>query len=111
MRRGDERGVEYAPLYWKINYFFCGMTFVERLLHGWKVLRTSPADPLEITTSVLTALFCFMPLLLGRSFLKRLKGELEKELLSPRIYDICNWRIAQLLFIAYLAMLVFGMRS
>ena len=102
-------GTEYTKMYWGADYLLAGVVFlyrstslVEVILHG------QPYDVQKIFMSGLSLVYCFLPLILGVAFRKLLKRELDRELLSTRTYLICNWRIAQLLFIVYIGMMLFG---
>jgi hypothetical protein len=109
--QASEKHAEYATMYWRLNYFLCGATFFERMAHGWRVLQARPIDAFDVTTAALTLLYCLLPLLLARGFRKLLKSHLESDLLSLETYDMCNRRMPQLLFVAYVGMLAFGIRS
>lgn len=109
--KAEEMNAEYAPMFWGINYILCGVVFVQRAMHLWGTLRSRPTDMLGVAVGGLVSLYCFLPLWAGRIFRRRLKGELEKSSMSTQTFSVCDWRIAQLLFIAYMGILVLGIRS
>jgi hypothetical protein len=109
--QADEKNAEYAPMYWVIDYVLSGAVFLQRAMLLWRPLQNRPIDVLQIVDGGLMMLYCFLPVWAGRSFKRMLKRESENEALSMRTFTICDWRIAQLLLITYLAMLLFGIRS
>jgi hypothetical protein len=51
-------------------------------------------------------LFCPAPLLMGLAFRKLIKNERNCNRLSQRAYKVCNFWLAKLLIIAYIAMVL-----
>jgi hypothetical protein len=102
---------EYARAYWVIDCVFCGVVFLERMLDFWKSVHTAPSDLLGWVPHCLAILYVFFPLLAAYQFRRLLKRESQRELLSARMFAICDWRIAQLLFLAYMGLLIFNMRT
>jgi hypothetical protein len=101
---------EYAPVFWALNYFFCGALLLERIVRFWTPLRSHPIDVPGIVTGGLTLLYSLLPVLAGRTFRRKLKKELVNGTLGSRTFEMCDWRIAQLLTIVYMGMLLFTMR-
>jgi uncharacterized membrane protein YozB (DUF420 family) len=104
-------GTEYTRMYWIMDYFFAGVVFLIRMKQLAEIWSRRPLDSLSIVTNSLGLLYCFLPLLVGIWFRRTLKAELHREMMNTRTYVICNWRIAQLLFIVYLGMLIFSERA
>lgn len=102
---------QYARTYWVINCVLCGVVFLERLGVLWKSVHVDPSDLLELVPSCLAVLYVFLPLLATWQFRRLLSRELQKDLLSARTFEICDWRIAQLLFLTYMGLLVFNMHT
>jgi hypothetical protein len=104
-----EKNFEYAPMCWVISYFLSGVVFLQHLDHLWMV-RTRPTDVLGMVFGALTLIYSFLPVLIGRAFRRRLKNGLANGSLTLQTFRSCDWGIAQLVFFAYLGMLLFGMR-
>ena len=101
---------QYTGAYWVIDCVFCGEVSLERMFTFWKSAHVVPSDPWGWFQPCLAMVYVFLPLLVGYQFRRLLKRELQKELLSARMFAICDWRIAQLLFLAYMGLLIFNMR-
>jgi hypothetical protein len=98
------KGTENAHIMWLLVYMIVVGTFLVQILHVWELEHAQPFSWWEAVNGGLGALFCLLPLCMGIAFRKLLKGELNKDQLSTRTYKICDLWIAQLLFIAYMAM-------
>jgi len=103
-------GTEYTRMYWIADYMLAGIVFLVRMIQLAEIWSRRPIDSLNIFTSSLGLLYCFLPLLVGIAFRRLLGAEMQREMMGTRTYVICNWRIAQLLFIVYLGMLIFSER-
>jgi hypothetical protein len=98
------KGSENANILWLLVYMVVVSTFLVQVLHVWELTHAQPFSRWGAVNGGLGALFCLLPLCMGIAFRRLLKGELNKDLLSARTYKICDLWIAQLLFIAYMAM-------
>lgn len=105
------KNAEYARIYWVIDFALSGAALLERSTLFWKPLHAVPIDLLGLLFGGLSVLYCLFPLVMGQLFRRLLKRELEKESLSMRMFEICDWRIAQLLFAVYMGMLIFKVRA
>jgi hypothetical protein len=105
------KNTEYARIYWVIDCALGGAVILERSTLFWKPLHAVPIDLLGLLFGGLSIGYCILPILMGQLFRRLLKRELEKESLSMRMFEICDWRIAQLLFAVYLGMLLFNFRA
>ncbi len=102
------KGAEYARMYWVIDCALSGAAFLERATLFWKSTHVVPIYLLELLLVGMSILYCFLPLLMGQLFRRLLKRELEEKSLSIRMFEICDCRIAQLLFVVYMGMLIFN---
>jgi len=79
---------------------------LSRALHLWNQMKGQPVDQHELFEIGLELVFYPAPLLLGNAFRKLMRIELSKSLLSQRSYKICNYWIAKVLILAYIAMVL-----
>ncbi|HVN93507.1 MAG TPA: hypothetical protein VMT38_07420 [Terracidiphilus sp.] len=99
-----------APMYWQLDYVLAGVVFVVRASLVWKHLQSHPAEALALFYGGLATLYSLLPVIVGRSFRRLLKKRLETDSLSIQTFSVCDWRIAQLLYVAYLGMLLFSVQ-
>ena len=106
----DDRALqntEYAGMYWVIAYLLALVAFLVRASYEWKAAHAHPFEWNDAVLAGMGLIYSFFPVILGLAFRRTLRKERARDLLSERTYSICNFRIAQLLFFAYLGMIVF----
>jgi predicted transporter len=101
------QNTEYAGMYWGMVYILTVFAFLVRAANDWKVARNHPPDWLDATMMGMGLLYCLIPLFLGLAFRRALKREMDRDLLSPRTFQICSFRIAMLLIFVYLGIMIF----
>lgn len=101
------KNTEYAGMYWGLIY---ALTIINLLVRGaseWKAARIRPFDWMDGSLACMSFLYCLIPLLMGLVLRRTLRKEKDRELLSKRTYDICDFGIAQLLLFVYMGMIFF----
>ncbi|MGA7831694.1 MAG: hypothetical protein WCA21_12095 [Terracidiphilus sp.] len=102
----DINETEKTKIFWTITYFFVFITLSYCVFNAWN--RTS-IEPFGWHLAIDLAIKLVMipiPLIMGVLFRNLLRKNLAKDLLSERMYQICNLWIAQLLCNSYLAMVI-----
>lgn len=103
------QNTEYVGMYWGLVYVSTAASFLRRTENVWTIVHTHPFVWWGVVVIVLELFYCLLPLFLGLAFRKILKKEKDRELLSARTYEICDFRIAQLLLFVYVGMMLFPM--
>ena len=108
MERRDRalRGTAATPEMWGAVYMMIVFALVARGLHAWEKLAGKPLSWQDAIALGVDLLICPAPLLTGIAFQRLLKSEVSRGLLSQRTYKICNFWIAQLLILAYIALVL-----
>jgi len=100
------RGTAATPELWGAVYMMLVFAVLSRVLRAWLLLEGKPIGWQDVVGLGVSLLVCPAPLLIGRAFRKLLKSEVNKSLLSQRTFKICNFWIAQLLVLAYIALVL-----
>ena len=108
MRSRDRalRGTAAAPELWGGVYMMLAFVLLSRALHIWNQMNGQSFGQHQLFEIGLELTFYPAPLLLGSAFRKLMRIELSKSLLSQRTYKICNYWIAKVLILAYIAMVL-----
>jgi hypothetical protein len=100
------KGTAATPELWGAVYMMLVFALLSRSLHAWERLAGKPVawqDALEVAVDVLV---CPAALWIGLSFQEMLKNELNRNNLSQRTYKLCNFWIARVLILAYIAIVL-----
>jgi hypothetical protein len=100
------RGTAATPELWAGVYMMLVFALLSRSLHAlgrWDGKAIGWQQGIEIAVELL---FCPAPLLMGIAFRKLIKTELNCNRLSQRAYKVCNFWLAKVLIIAYIAMVL-----
>lgn len=100
------RGTAATPELWGAAYIMLAFALLSRSLHAWERLagkNLAWQDALEVAIDILV---CPAALWIGLSFQKMLKTELNRNHLNQRTYKICNFWIARVLILAYIAIIL-----
>jgi hypothetical protein len=100
------RGTAAAYQLWGGVYMMLAFILLIRALHVWNQMNGQPFGQHQLFEIGLELTFYPAPLLLGCAFRKLMRIELSKSLLSQRTYKICNYWIAKVLILAYIAMVL-----
>ncbi|HUD14502.1 MAG TPA: hypothetical protein VMQ56_12690 [Terracidiphilus sp.] len=100
------RGTAAAYQLWGGVYMMLAFVLLTRALHVWNQMKGQPVGQHELFEIGLELVFYPAPLLLGNAFRKLMRGELRKSVINQRTYKICNYWIAKVLIIAYIAMVL-----
>lgn len=100
------RGTAATPELWSAVYMMLVFAILSRALHALPQLKAQPIGWETAIQVGIDLLICPAPLLVGLAFRQRLKSEVSKNLMGLRTYKICNFRIAQLVILAYIAMVL-----
>jgi hypothetical protein len=95
-----------TPQLWGAVYLMLAFTLGERAFHAWQRLGGKPANWQDSLVICIDLLVCPMPLIMGLTFQRLLRQEVNRSLLDPRTYKFCNFWIAQLLILAYATMVL-----
>jgi hypothetical protein len=95
-----------TPELWGAVYMMVAFTLGARAFHAWERLAGKPMEWQDAVAIAVDVLICPVPLLMGYSFRRLLKREVNRSLLNTRTYKICNFWIAQILIIAYITMVL-----
>jgi hypothetical protein len=100
------RGTAATPELWAGVYMMLVFALLTRALHALNKLDGKTVGWEQGAEIAIELLFCPAPLLMGLSFRKLIKTELNRNRLSQRAYKVCNFWLAKLLIIAYIAMVL-----
>jgi hypothetical protein len=105
-RHPAPKGLAATTELWGAVFLMLFFALAARAFHAWQRLEGksfgwTDAIPIGIDLLVSPA-----PLLMGFAFQRWLKREVNRGQLEPRTYKICNFWIAQLLVLAYIAMVL-----
>lgn len=100
------RGTAATPELWGGVYMMLAFALFARGLHGWERFQGRPMGWQDLLALGVELFLCPAPLLVGIAFRKLIKNELKRSQLSARTFKICNFWIAQLLILAYIAIVV-----
>jgi hypothetical protein len=99
-------GTAATPELWGAVYMMLAFAVLSRALRAWQQWSGHPFGWELLVNVGLDLLICPAPLLMGYAFRKLVTRELGKNHLSSRTYRICNYRIAQMLVVSYIAMVL-----
>jgi hypothetical protein len=100
------RGTAATPELWAGVYMMLVFALLSRALHALNKFDGKTIGWQQGVEIAVELLFCPAPLLMGISFRKLIKTELRSNRLSHRAYKVCNFGLAKLLIIAYIAMVI-----
>jgi hypothetical protein len=100
------RGTAAAPELWGGVYMMLVFVLLTRALHSWTTLKGQPLGGPQLFEIGLELVFYPAPVLLGCSFRKLMRGELRKNVINQRTFKICNYWIAKVLILGYIAMVL-----
>jgi len=100
------RGTAAAPELWGGVYMMLAFVLLTRALRTWNSLKGQSIGEPQLFEVGLELVFCPAPLLLGSAFRKLMRGELRKNVINQRTFKICNYWIAKVLILAYIAMVL-----
>lgn len=100
------RGTAATPELWHAVYMMLVFAILARVLHAWPQVTGHPVGWETAVQIAVDVLICPAPLLVGLAFKRRLKSEVSKNLMGPRALKICDYRIAQVVILAYVAMVL-----
>ncbi|MDR3774337.1 MAG: hypothetical protein P4L26_13360 [Terracidiphilus sp.] len=98
------RGTAATPELWTAVYLMLVFDLCFRALRAWTQLDGKPIGWQEAVHIGVDLLVCPAPLLMAISFRKLLREEMSRNQLSSRSFTICNFWIAQLLVLVYVAL-------
>ncbi len=98
------RGTSVTPELWTAVYLMLVFDLCFRALRAWTQMDGKPIGWPEIVHMGVDLLICPAPVLMGISFRKLLRDEMGHNQLNSRTFTICNYWIAQLLIIVYVAL-------
>jgi len=96
-----------ARIEWGGAYMFVGIALFYWAFRSLHLIHLQPVNWSDAINAGIYLVVCFVPLYAGSAFRKLLRGDLDKDLLSTRTYQICDSEIAQLVALSYLAMVIF----
>ena len=100
------RGTAATPELWAGVYMMLVFALLSRALKAWNRLEGQPIELGQIVQVAIDLLICPAPIFMGIAFRNLVKGEVRKNLVTPRTFKICNFWIAQLLILAYITMVI-----
>lgn len=100
------RGTAATPELWHAAYMMLVFALLSRGLHAWPEINGRPLGWESGLQIAVDLLICPTPLLVGLAFKRRLKSEVAKNLMNLRAFKICDFRIAQVVILAYIAMVL-----
>jgi hypothetical protein len=100
------RGTAATPELWGAVYMMLVFALLSRALKAWNRLEGQPIELGQIVQVAIDLLICPAPIFMGIAFRNLVKGEVRKNLVTPRTFKICNFWIAQLLILAYITMVI-----
>ena len=103
----DLKETEKTRISWAVVYLFAAITLFRRSEHVWDIVYSQSFRTRDVVFAVLGLVFCLFPLLFGLVFRGALKEKLSEDLFNAKTYQFCNYWIATLLYISYVAILGF----
>jgi hypothetical protein len=100
------KGTAATTELWGAVFMMLIFALSARVFHAWQHLAGRPLTVQDAVPVGIDLLICPVPLLMGFAFRKMLRSELDKSSLNRRAYKICNFRIAQILVLAYVTMVL-----
>jgi hypothetical protein len=100
------RGTAATPELWGAVYMMLVFALLCRALKAWNRLEGQPIELGQIIQVAVDLLICPAPIFMGIAFRNLVKREVRKNLITPRTFKICNFWIAQLLVLVYIAMVI-----
>jgi hypothetical protein len=103
----DVTDTEMSRLSWVLLYLFALLAVLDRIAHAWSLEHTHPLVLWSTLSLILGVVSCFLPLLFGVIFRGDLKREFSKGGLSTKAYYAFDQSLVWLLYVIYLAMVVY----
>ncbi|MGO9337084.1 MAG: hypothetical protein ACLPY1_06205 [Terracidiphilus sp.] len=100
------RGTAATPELWAGVYMMLVFALLSRALHALNKYDGKTFGWQQGVEIAVELLFCPAPLLMGLSFRNLIRNERNYNRLSQRAYKVCNFWLAKLLIIAYIAMIL-----
>jgi len=100
------RGTAATPELWHAVYMMLVFALLARGLHALPLINARPFGWETGLQVAVDLLICPAPLVAGLAFKKRLKTELGMNLMGLRAFKICDFRIALVVILAYIAMVL-----
>lgn len=100
------RGTSATPELWTAVYLMLVFDLCFRALRAWTTMGGKPIGWQDAVHIGVDMLVCPAPILIGMSFRKLLREEMSRNQLSSRTFTICNYWIAQMLVLVYVALVL-----
>jgi hypothetical protein len=100
------RGTAATPELWAGVYMMLVFALLSRSLHALARVEGKAIGWEQGAEIAIELLFCPAPLLMGLAFRRLIRTERNYSRLSLRAYKVCNFWLAKLLIITYIAMVL-----